>query len=72
MIELSAVRFTYPSGIEALAEVSLRYLQGQRRAVLLTATWSDSKSDLLRVEGGEPRLSEYGNTGNETDAYRLL
>lgn len=48
MIELSAVRFTYPSGIEALAEVS------------------------LRVEGGEPRLSEYGNTGDETDAYRLL
>ena len=48
MIEESTVSFTYLSGIEALAEVS------------------------LGVEGGEPRLSEYGNAGNETDAYRLL
>ena len=29
MIELSAVRFTYPSGIEALAEVLLRVERGE-------------------------------------------
>ncbi len=36
--------------------------QGQRRAVLLTATWSDSKSDLLSPQLFEKmRVYDYGD-----------